>query len=149
MASLTYMASAVLMGGLLLAVVVYLLGAREWYHYTPAVAGAGTGDVFTSTARVVRSPVTWTVSFLVFVAAVVGAGMAFVAAPEVEFVDPGLTSMALTGLAALLLVIYLFGGTVYLAKSRGFGDAAATAFGAGVITLLFIGVVFLKLLTGL
>jgi hypothetical protein len=148
MASLTYLASTALMGGLLLAVVVYLLGAREWYHYTPTPAGAGSGDVFASTARVVRSPVTWTVSFLVFVFAVAGAGMAFVAGPEVEFVDPGLMGAVLSGLAAILLVVYLFGGTVYLAKSRGLSDATATALGTALIALLFIGVIFLRLLIG-
>lgn len=150
MASLTpvYFASALLTGAFLLAVVLYLISAREWYQYTPTAVGAGggAGDVFASTSRFVRSPVTWTVSFLVFAFVLVLGGLAFVGSPLVAFADRGLMVLVLLAAAVLLFVIYLFAGTYYLAKSRGIDDAAASGLGAGLLGLLVVVAIFLKLL---
>lgn len=139
------------MGLVVVVLLQWTVSSREWYHYVPtAVPGAvgAEGDVFASTARVVRSPITWTASFLLFAFAAVLGGLAFVGSDLVP-ADPATTGLVMGGLAAVLLVVYLFAGTYYLAKSRGVGDAAATAAGASVIALVLAAVIFARLLLGL
>jgi len=146
--ALTYLASSLLMGVLLFAVVFFLINSREWYQYTPALVGTADDDVFSSTARFVQSPVTWTASFLVFVFALLLAGLAFVGSDLVPVSDPAAMGTVLAAIAALLVVVYVFAGAYYLVKSRGLGNAAATGAGAALVALLFLVAVFVNLLFG-
>jgi hypothetical protein len=144
-----YLTSAALMGVLLLAVAVWALSARDWYHYRPTVVGgAGGGDAFAATARFIGSPVTWTVSFLVFVFALLLAALAFVGSETVPLGDVATVGPVMGAVAAVLFAIYLFAGTYYMVKSRGLGNAAATASGSIVVAITIMLVVFVRLFFG-
>lgn len=150
MVAVTYLASTLLTGVLLVAVVRWMVDSREWYHYTPTAVpggGGGGGDAFAAVSRVLRSPITWTLSFLVFAFAAVVGGLSFVGSDIVSLGGPA-TGLVMGALAVVLLTVYLFVGSYYMARSRGTGEAAATAIGASIVALAVAGAIFLKLLLG-
>lgn len=131
-----------LFGVALVATVAFIAG-RGWRQYTPAVTGREEGGA-SLVARAAGDPTVWTVAFLVAALGVVGATVLFVG-------DGGGAlqrgaGIFLAGGAAVVLVAYLFYGTVVSARGRGLANSQAVALGSWVLGLLGIAVITLRLL---
>lgn len=139
MVAITYLASTLLMGLILLALVAVVVWGRNWRRTSPSTAEA---DAF---GRLLGSSTTWT---LVFVVVALGAAAGAVAlVGGVGFEVPSETIvLGLAGAFLLLLGVYLFGGVYASARSKGMGRAPAVGLGSAVLGLLFLGLIVLQLL---
>lgn len=142
MAPLTYTASTVLTG-LVVVLVVVLTRSREWRSAatTSGKRGASTVATFTEAAR---SPLGWTVAFLVVVLGIGGGALAFVTGtlpPAVSRV----AGLALVVVAAATMGGYLFWGVYHAARYRGIKSAQATGTGLWVLGLLLIVAIVVRL----
>lgn len=135
MATHTYLASAVLMGLFLLAIVVATGRARDWHQYTPA--GAGAGDVAASVSRTAKNPATWTLLFLLAVA-LVGAGVVLLFTGEAPAWAATVAIALLAVAAGGSLLFFLFYGSYEWARSHGFGKPMAIMIAAWVIGLIVL-----------
>lgn len=139
MAAITYLASTLLMGLVLLAIVVVVARSRNWRRTSP---GVEPGDAF---SRLLASPTTWVIVFAVAALGAAAGAVAVVGGAGVEV--PGETVvLALAGTFFLLLAVYLFAGVYASARSKGMGRAPAVGLGSAVIGLLLLGLIVLQLL---
>ena len=139
MASITYLASTVLMGLVLFALIAVVAWGRDWRRVgdaepTPRTIG-----------RVLGGPTTWTVLFALVALGAAAGAVAVVGGAGVDI--PGETVVAgLVAALGLLVAIYLFAGVYASARSRGLGRAPAVGLGSVVLGLLFLGLIVLQLL---
>lgn len=149
MAALTYLASTVLMGLVLLAVAAAVVSGRHWRGYRPTLGGEKGRFAFLS--DLARSTTVWILAFLaagllVGGGAVLALGGSLVGTGEIP---PGVqqTGGALVlGLAGVSIFLYLFYGSYRVARSHGLQRAAAVMVGSWALGLLAVVGVALKLL---
>lgn len=139
MAAITYLASTLLMGLILLALVAVVAWSRNWRRTSPAVSQADT------LGRLLSSPTTWTVVFAVVALGAAAGAVAIVGGAGIEVPDETVV-LALVGAFLLLLAAYLFGGVYASARSKGMGRAPAVGLGSAVLGLLLVGLIVLQLL---
>lgn len=149
MVDISYIISGLFTGVILVALVTALARARQWRTAPPRLDGAankrGDGDVAAMVTEIARTPLAWTVGFLVLVFAVGAATFAFVSGA----VSTAVAQVAGIGVAVLFVSIlgaYLFWGVYHSARSRGLPDAQATLAGLWVFGSLLIITVILNLI---
>jgi hypothetical protein len=130
------------LSGVALVAMVAFLAGHGWRQYTPAPAGHEVGGA-SRVARTAEDPTVWAVAFLVIVLGTVGATVLFVGGGGALQRGAG---VFLAGGAAVVLVAYLFYGTVISALGRGLANSQAVALGSSVLGLLGIVVITLRLL---
>lgn len=144
MVAFTYLASALLTGLLLVAIVAAVVRARQWRSYSAGWGGDSGRDRGAAIAELARTPLAWTVAFLVLLG-VVGAGtLAFV----IGSIPAGVSraaGMALAAVVAAGLCGYLFWGVHHATRNRGFKRAQAAAVGVWTLALVFVGVIVAQL----
>lgn len=147
MAQLGYLASTLLMGLFLVAVVAFLRLA-ERREYSPSLSG-GESSPAATLRRTTDSPTTWIVVFLL---ATFGVGLASVAyvgglvPAESAVVD--VAGPVLGVVVAVLVGGYLLWGAYSTARARGYQNAAAVMVSSWVLGLLFVMAIAAYLLTG-
>lgn len=143
------MAQAILLAsfllGVLLVVGVIFLLSRGRYRYSPRFAKREGGPL-SGLHSAVRTPVAWTVAFVLLTLL---AGGATVLAVGGFGVSAGIATGAvavLAGVGVVVLVSYVFYGTFVAARSRGLHAAQAAAFGSWAVGLLVLVAVAASLL---
>lgn len=148
MAELTYIASGLLTGLFLVGLVVALARARQWKSYTQAVSGPGRGEsALAMFSEMARTPLAWTVAFLLLVFGAGAGAIAFVTGPSLP---PVVSQGAGVGIAAVslsLLGVYLFWGVYHSARYRGLKSAQAAAVGLWLFGILLVAAIVLQLVT--
>lgn len=147
MVQLGYLASTLLMGAFLVAVVAFLRLA-EYREYSMSLTGDESGPV-----AVLRGLAGSTTAWIaVFLVAVVVATLASVAAVGgLVPADSGAVAIAGGILAAIIGIFvggYLVWGAYYTARARGYHSAAAVMVSAWVVGLALVGAIMAVLLTG-
>jgi len=138
-----YLVGAVIMIGLVIAVVAASVRGRRWYRYTPQTARSDVGwspdtESTDDTGGMLSRPTVWIAAFFV-VTTVSIAGIFFVATGS------SIASMTtlMFGALAALLVVYMLGGIYLVARGRGHSSAMAVAESAtasGVLLVLLVAV---------
>lgn len=146
MAPLSYLASAVLTGVFLVVVVGALARSREWRDYAPMqwAGGGGGGSVAGSLLDLARTPLAWTVTFLVLTV-IVGAATVALVTGSVPAGVARMAGMALAAVAVVVLGAYLAWGVHRTTRSRGFASAQAAAVGVWALGLAVLGAVVVQL----
>lgn len=144
MVQLGYLASTLLMGLFLVAVVAFLrLGDRREYSQT---LSRGDSGLVAALRGATRSETAWIVAFLVVSFA---AGLAAVAYVGGLFpAGAAAAGPVLAVVVALLVGGYLLWGAYTTARSRGYQSAAAVMVSTWVLGLLFVTAIAAYLLTG-
>lgn len=149
MAPLAFLASTLLMGVLLLAIVVGLMRARDWQRSPAGASGGGTIQSVAETdplSGMMDRESLWVAAFLVLVLVFSGSAVLFVS----DIPLPGLGEVdivpALAGAFGLMLTGYLSYGIYVSARSRGRSSAMAAMISAWIIGLLFLVGLTVKLL---
>lgn len=132
-------------GVILLAIVVVAFRLRGWRHAeTVADAETSLGVI----DRLLHSPTTWVVAFLVLVLVAVAGALALVGAvPLPEGAQPTITTVLLVG-TALVLGGFVFGGVYASVRGRGYGSAPAVGLGSLAVGLLALLVIVVQLFLG-
>jgi len=133
-----YLATAALMGLLVVVVVLALARGPGWYEYTPDAAGEGGGwpREQPTAPGILSRPLTWVVAFVAIALVAVG-GVFVVATSGAEIGPTGPPVLVLGGLVLVFLVL----GSYLAARDRGHSHAFAVGV-ASVVTgvLMLIGV---------
>jgi hypothetical protein len=133
-----------LVGAAIVATIV-VLSTRGRYRYAPSPE-RDSGQSAGLLARAMRSPAVWIASF---VGLTLLAGVATVLAVGGFGVSAGIAADAgvlLAAVGGLVLVAYVFYGTVAAARARGLHSAQAVAFGSWAVGLLVLVAVAVSLL---
>ena len=147
MVELTYIASALLTGLFLAGLVAVLARGRQWRSYTGGTIGTPAGgDAYAVFAEIARTPLAWTVAFLLLVFLVGAGALAFVTGGLPSGVSQG-AGVAMAAVALSVLCVYLFWGVYHSARYRGLKDAQAAAVGLWVFGTLLILAIILQLVT--
>lgn len=146
MAPLTYIASAVLTGLVVVGLVAALARSREWRSAAPTPGAVRTGDTsaVTTLTETVRSPLGWTVAFLGLVLVIGGGVLAFLTGAIPAGVGQALGVM-LVLVAATVMCGYLFWGVYHSVRYRGIESAQATGVGLWVVGMVLLVVVVAQL----
>lgn len=137
--------STLVTGLILLAIVVVAVRLRRWRR---ADARADAETSLAVIDRLLHSPTTWVVGFLVLVLVAVAGTLALVGAvPLPEGVQPAVTTVLIVG-SALVLGGFVFGGVYASVRGRGYGSAPAVGLGSLVVGLLALLVIVVQLLLG-
>jgi hypothetical protein len=151
MAEVGYIASALLTGVILVALVTALARARQWRSSPAGVGrdlGGGTdGGVAAMLTELARTPLAWTVGFLVLAATFGAAAVAFVSGAVPTAVAQG-AGVAVAIMFVSALGAYLLWGVYHSARDRDLSDAQATLLSLWVFGFLFIAAVVLNLIMG-
>lgn len=139
MAELTYVASALVMTGVVLAVVAAVLRFGDWRSY--AIVGAG--DPGARLRRVADSPVAWMAAFLVLTLGFGGTAVLYVSGVAIPGAEALGIVLALG--AGTVLGGYLFVGTYNAARSRGRPAAQGVAEGVVLLGIFVVVVITAKL----
>jgi hypothetical protein len=131
------------LSGVALVAMVAFIARHGWRQYTPAVTGREEGGAALA-ARAAGDPTVWMVAFLVATIGAIGATVLFLGGGG-GALQRG-AGIVLAGGAAVVLVAYLFYGTVVSALGRGLANSQAVALGSSVLGLLGIAVITLRLL---
>lgn len=135
-----YLASALLMAVLVVAVVAAVVRGRGWYSYDLEASGATHPGMRPDETRpsVVERTSTWILAFVVLTLGAIGGVFALMSNPSAA---GGLLSGPVLAVAGLLVVGYVLVGAYVTARQRGHSDALAAA-GVAVIggTLLLLAV---------
>lgn len=138
-----------LVGFLLTGAFVVLLGwgSRD-YSLNYSLPDRGTGDEEgpSLAVRAARSPVAWTVAFVVACVGFAGAALAFVGAVSLPAWAQAAAGATLAVGTVLAVVFYLFYGTFVSARGHGLANSYAAALGSWAVGLFFVVVIALKLL---
>ncbi|MFC7153992.1 hypothetical protein ACFQPA_00795 [Halomarina halobia] len=145
MVGVTNIASALLTGLLLVAIVVALLRLRDWRRYTPGTADEPGGRLdrgYGLLAAAASRETTWTLGFLLLALGVGAAALLFLA---------GGPTGQMAGVAAALLGVLVLCGFLVLGvyrtiRFRGRTSAEAVAVSAWVVGSLFVLAVSINLL---
>jgi len=140
MVEVAYVASSVLMGALVVAIVVASLRLREWHDYTPPVDPGDSGWLH----GLADSPTVWIAVFLLLSVGFGGATVLYVSGAL-----PAGVLLPVLGAAAFLVVVgYLFVGAYSSARSRGRPTSQAVAEGTMLTGFLFVLAIAAKLVVG-
>ncbi|MFD1588038.1 hypothetical protein ACFR9U_13710 [Halorientalis brevis] len=139
MGQLSFAASGLVMGGLLVAIGVTATRRRGTDRPVRTDGGQpATGRM----QRVAGDPLVWSLAFLLLVAAGVGGTLLVVTGMALPIVPSGFGTL-LVGLLAGAVLVYLCWGFYHAARYRGLHRPAALAVAAWVAGLLFVlGIVF-------
>lgn len=154
MAETGFLASTLLTGVLLLAILGVIGRLRDWQRNAAASGGGGAGERAPSPTtgdrleRALRSPTGWILTFLALVLGFGGGAVLFVSDPSVPGMSQGALQLLLAGAFALVILAYVFLGVYVSARARGQKSAFAAMIGAWVLGLLFIAAISLQLLLG-
>lgn len=135
MVQTTFVAS--FLGGILLVAGVVILLSRGRFRYTQSL-GRGDDDLSANAARALRTPVVWTVSFVILALLTGGAAVLAIGGFNVSAAVARAATALLAAVGVAVLVGYLFSGTFVLARSRGLHSAQAAAFGSWAVGLLLL-----------
>jgi hypothetical protein len=143
MANVGYLASALVTGALVVAVVLALVWRVEWRGYSPTLE-AGPGASSGGVRAVLESPAAWSVAFLVVTLGSAGGAVLFVQTGATAT----LAAVARAALGLLFAVVagYLLFGTYATARSHGFARSQSAAMGAWIGGMLLIGAIVANLL---
>lgn len=140
MVEVAYVASSVLMGALVIAIVVAILRLREWNEYSPG----GEGDGLVSLRGLANSPTVWMVTFLLLLVVFGGTTLGYVSGAI-----PASAILPVLGGATFLVVVgYLFIAAYSSARSRGRPTSQAVAEGTTLTGLVFVLAIAAKLVVG-
>ena len=142
MAESTYIASALVTGGLLLGVILLASRLEDWREYDFAVPKGRS-----RTAAMADSPAAWTAIFLI-VALVAGGGAVLLVSDFAFMAALGGSWVPLVGVFGVLLGAYLLWGTYSSARFRGLHSAQAALLSAWLFGVLFVAAVAGKLIVG-
>jgi len=139
-----YLASTLVMGLLAIGVVVLVVRARRWRHYTPTAAysmDAGGGLPKSGLARVAGATSTWTAAYVLLVLGVLAGAIVALSGVVSE-------TGVIVGLV-VGVVVYLVGGVYLAMRGNGRPSAQAAAGSAVTLGLLFVLGIAVKLVLGL
>lgn len=140
MVEVAYVASSVLMGALVVAIVAAVLRLREWNDYSPTGEAGG----LVSLRGLANSPTVWMVTFLLLLVVFGGATLGYVSGAV-----PAGAILPVLGAAVLLVVVgYLFIAAYSSARSRGRPTSQAVAEGTALTGFLFVLAIAAKLVVG-
>lgn len=145
MAQLGYLASTLLMGLFLVAVVAFLRLA-ERREYSPSLTGPESSGS-EALREAFRSPVAWIVVFLAITFATGLAAVAYVGGLVPAEVGTA-AGPVLAAVVAVLVGGYLLWGVYSTARARGLQNAAAVMVSAWALGLLLVTAIAVHLLTG-
>lgn len=140
MAQIGYLASTILMGLFLVAVVAFLR-LTERRQYTPTLAGPRGGPVAVLRGTA-QSEMAWIVGFLLATFVVGLASVIYVGGLVPE--NSGLVATAGRALGTILAVLlggYLLWGAYSMARGHGYQHAAAVMVSAWMVGLLFVAAI--------
>ncbi|WP_227376966.1 hypothetical protein [Haladaptatus halobius] len=144
MASLGYIASALVMGFMLVALALGIARGRKWKQYATERDERDTVAVLRGIAS---NPTVWVLSFVLF-SLVAGAGaVLFVSGTAVPASLRRGARLAVVALAVVLGGGYIFWGTYQSSRYRGLDSAQATLAALWVGGALFVLAVIVKLVT--
>ncbi|WP_049902189.1 hypothetical protein [Halococcus agarilyticus] len=146
MAPLTYIASTLVTGLIVVGLVAALARSREWRSAaaTPGAVRTGGTSAVTTLTETARSPLGWTVAFLALVLVIGGGTIAFMTGAIPTAVGQAL-GVALVLVAATVMGGYLFWGVYHSARYRGIGSAQATGTGLWVLGMVLIVAIVVRL----
>jgi len=133
--------STLLTGFVLLVVFVGIGLMRDWER----VPGSGE-DRTASVVDALRSPMAWTVGFVVLALLFSVAAIAAVGGSSVIGVGQGTGELILLGGFGAVMSGFLFGGLYAMMRNRGLKGAQAAGMGSIVLGLLFVVGIAVKLL---
>ena len=138
-----YLASTAVMGLLVVGVVVFMLRARRWEHYTPDVAyqnvDAGGSSPATGLSRLAGEESTWTVAYVVLVLGFMLGAMVYASG--------AITGMAMMGALGAIIALYLVAGIYFAMVEHGRPSAQAVAGSAVATGMLSVVAITLLLVT--
>lgn len=139
MAEIGYLTSALVTGGLLLAVWTLIARMENWRSYDPAptVSTGGAGDWL-------NSPTVWTAGF--FLLALVVGGGAVLLVSDASLLGSVSSWVALAAMFGVLLVGFALWGTYSSVRHRGHHSALAVMVSAWLFGALFVTAITVKLL---
>jgi hypothetical protein len=149
MTEIAYLATALVMGALLVAVA--LLIARRRLTQPPATRDGPDGRsarTVEALDRAIGSPGVWTGTFVLITIAIMGGVLAYVGGGPVPEASQQAAGLAVAGLALLVITTFVFFGTYYTARSKGRSTAMGVAEGATALGLLFIVAIVATLVVG-
>ena len=139
----TALLSTVVMGGLLLAVIAFMLRGRRWQHPSPSVAV----DADTVSQRI-NGPLGWSVAFFLGTFLVMGFGMLYAAGEPVAGFEPATLQLGLILSLAVVIVVAVVVAVFGAAKSRGLNSAQAAAVSSTLFFSLFLLAIIIQLFVG-
>lgn len=148
MTEIAYLATAVVMGTLLVAVAVAIARRRQMQ---PPVTRDGDGrsePAVEALAAMTRSPGVWTAAFVLVTIAIMGGVLAYVGGGPMPEASQQVVGLAAAGLALLVITTFLFFGTYLTARSKGRSTAMGVAEGVTALGLLFIVAIVATLVVG-
>lgn len=147
MAAIGYMMSALMMGVVLVALVATLARGRQWRTPPTGEGGEARAESIAATvAEMARTPLAWTVGFLVLALVFGTATVAFVAGGVPSAIAQGV-GIAVALLFASVLGTYVLWGVYHSVRNRDVPNAQAAMVSLWVVGLLLIGVVVVQLVT--
>jgi hypothetical protein len=148
MAEYGYIVSSLLSGAILIVLVSMLARARQWRTSSTGISSASgkhvDDGVATTLIQIARTPLAWTVGFLVLAVTFGAAAVAFVSGAVPTAVAQG-AGVAVAIMFASALGAYLLWGIYHSARHRDLSDAQATLVSLWVFGFLFIAAVILNL----
>ncbi|WP_458209388.1 hypothetical protein [Haladaptatus sp. NG-SE-30] len=145
MASLGYVASALVMGFVLVALALGLTRGRNWERYTMEGSERDSADVIRKTAS---NPTVWVLAFVLFSLVAGGGAILFVSGESVPASMQQGATLAVVSLTILLGAGYIFWGTYQSSRYRGLDSAQATLAALWAWGILFVLAVTVKLVMG-
>lgn len=142
MGQLSYLASTLVIGAVLVAIGVAVSARRQRRGTVSTDGGQPTAGRM---QRVAGDPLVWSLAFFLLVAAGVGGTLLIVTGMTLPVV-PSSFGTILLGLLALAVLVYCCWGFYHAARHRGLHKPAALAVAAWTAGILFVLVIVLKLL---
>jgi hypothetical protein len=134
--------STLLMGAVLLVIIVAIGLIRDWER-----SPAPEKDQAASLVGALRSPMVWTVGFVVLALLFMFGAVAFVGGSTVLGIGSGTAELLLVGGFGAAMAGFLFAGLYAAARNRGLKGAQAAGIGSIILGLLAVVVISLRLLT--
>jgi uncharacterized integral membrane protein len=134
--------STVLMGGVLLVVILAIGLVRDWERSPAPEMSQGA-----SVVEVVRSPMTWTLGFVVLAVLIVIGAIGFVGGSNVLGIGRSEAELILLSVFGVAIVGFLFVGLYAAGRNRGLKNAQAAGIGSILLAFLLVVVISLRLLT--
>lgn len=144
MAQLAYLASAVLMGFVLVAVAAMVVKWRAWTPGAAVADRSGRKEVAAS----FNNPQGWTAGFLLATLLLAAGALLFASGTALPAVGLTVVGVVIAALFVVLIGVFLFYGVYAMALNRGLMRSQAVMLGSWAIGLLFILTIIAVLLVG-
>ena len=135
--------STAVMGVVLVAIVVAILGIREWRQPGPT-AEAGLADA----AGTVNGPLGWSVAFFVVTLGVTGLAVLYAVGSPVAGVTPATMGMLLVVTMAVAFVGASLVAVYAASRGRGLNSAQAAGLSSALLGVLFVVAIVVQLFVG-